>query len=149
MFLVTLALATQLSNAPVDPTAIAQTEFSALEHGTVDRSHYSARMTAALSAGVLSALSAKLSPLGDLKRLGFNAVRHVQNEDVYSYVLVCANGTVLMKFALDPDRLIDGVNFQPWGGSAPSGAPGIAIWGGSYDLNSMSMPPEQPGSSSR
>jgi len=104
------------TSAPVeDPkvTAIAKGEFTALQQGKIDRSHYTQRMSAVLTDALVSQTGAQLAQLGALKSITLSATQRVQGDSVYVYALTCANGSLKMTLALDKDGLIDGMYFRP------------------------------------
>jgi hypothetical protein len=102
--------------APVeDPkvTALAKGEFAALQHGKIDRTHYTDKTSAALTDALVAQTGAQLAQLGDLKSISLTASQMVQGDNVYVYTLVCANASVKMTLALTKDGLIDGIFFRP------------------------------------
>jgi hypothetical protein len=124
--LVALQLGVVADAAPVSPsravaapsedpkiTALAKGEFVALQQGKIDRSHYTAKTSAALSDTLITQTGAQLAQLGDLKSITLDAVQMVQGDTVYLYTLVCANGSLKMTLALTKDGLIDGIYFRP------------------------------------
>jgi hypothetical protein len=94
-------------------TALAKGEFAALQQGKIDRSHYTAKTSAALTDALVTQTGTQLSQLGDLKSLTLDATQQVQGDMVYLYTLVCANGSLKMTLALTKDGLIDGIYFRP------------------------------------
>lgn len=94
-------------------TALAKGEFVALQQGKIDRSHYTAKTSAALNDALVAQTGTQLSQLGDLKSITLNATQPVQGDMVYLYTLVCANGSLKMTLALTKDGLIDGIYFRP------------------------------------
>lgn len=131
-----VAVTVGLSSAAIaDPATAAQTQFTSLQHGAIDRSSYSQRMNAALTDAQVAQLSAQLTKLGDLRRMGLNASKKVDGIQTYAYVMVCANGIVGMQLSFDPNGLIDAIYFEPWG---DRGYPWVA--GGTYDIS----PPIEP-----
>jgi hypothetical protein len=104
------------TTAPVeDPkvTALAKGEFTALQHGKIDRSHYTEKTSAALTDALVAQTAAQLAQLGDLKSITLDASQQVQGDMAYAYTLVCANGSLKMTLALTKDGLIDGIYFRP------------------------------------
>jgi len=104
------------NSAPVeDPkvTALAKGEFTALQQGKIDRSHYTPRASAALTDTLVTQTGAQLAQLGPLKSISLTATQQVQADTVYVYSLACANGNLTMTLALDKDGLIDGMYFRP------------------------------------
>lgn len=94
-------------------TALAKGEFTALQQGKIDRSHYTAKTSAALTDALVTQTGTQLSQLGDLKSITLDATQQVQGDMVYLYTLVCANGSLKMTLALTKDGLIDGIYFRP------------------------------------
>ena len=94
-------------------TALAKGEFTALQQGKIDRSHYTQRAAAALTDALVTQTGAQLAQLGALKSISLTASQAVQADTVYVYALACANGNLTMTFALDKDGLIDGMYFRP------------------------------------
>jgi hypothetical protein len=123
MMLGALLLATTIAvAAPAqDPADIAQREFIALSHGTVDRSQLTPRLSTALSDAEVASTASHLAPLGDLKRMGLNSTHHLQGETQYIFIMVCADDNIRMMLSFSQDGLIDYISFLPWpgGGSAP------------------------------
>jgi hypothetical protein len=102
--------------APVeDPkvTALAKGEFTALQQGKINRSHYTDRTSAALTDALVAQTGAQLAQLGDLKSITLTSTQQVQGATVYVYALTCANGNLVMTLALNKDGLIDGLFFRP------------------------------------
>jgi hypothetical protein len=94
-------------------TALAKGEFISLQQGKIDRSHYTAKTSAALTDALVAQTGAQFSQLGDLKSITLDAVQQVQGDTVYAYTLVCANASLKMTLALTKDGLIDGIYFRP------------------------------------
>lgn len=105
------ATATPLGDPKI--TALAKGEFTALQHGKIDRSHYTEKAAPAFTDAIVAQTAAYLGPLGDLKTITLAATQQIQGDTVYLYTLVCANGSVKMTLALDKDDLIDGIYFRP------------------------------------
>jgi len=94
-------------------TALAKGEFISLQHGKIDRAHYSAKTGAAFTDAIVAQTAAQLAQLGDLKSITLDASQPLQGDMVYVYTLVCANGGLKMTLALTSDGLIDGMYFRP------------------------------------
>jgi hypothetical protein len=107
-----------------DPAQVAQREFTALQRGIIDRSHYSLRLTNSLSDAEITTTKAYLAKLGDLKRMGLNATRRINAESVYTYIMVCADGNAQMTLSLNDVGLIDGMFFSSWPCTVSASCPG-------------------------
>jgi hypothetical protein len=110
-----------------DPAQVAQKEFIALAHGSIDRSHYTQKMATSLTDANISTAAKYLATLGDLKRLGLNSTHRINGESVYEYIMVCADGNTPMTLSLNQAGLVDGIFFgswQSWQCTATAGCPG-------------------------
>lgn len=119
-----LATIIALAAPSQDPADIAQREFIALSHGSIDRSQLTPRLSTAFSDAEVATTAAHLAALGDLKRMGLNSTHHLQGETQYIYIMVCADGNIRMMLSFSQDGQVDYIDFLPWpGGASPTFLP--------------------------
>jgi CubicO group peptidase (beta-lactamase class C family) len=104
--------AAQANATPEDP-AVTQRFHDALASlfaGTIDRSQYTAQVSAALTPAVLAQTAAQLKPLGSIAKIQYLAATKTAAGTVYAYNVTFSGGqTMTWQFVLDPSGKIAGI----------------------------------------
>lgn len=87
-------------------------QFLAWQSGTVDRSLYADQVNAELTDDMMDKGTKTLANLGALQKVQFQGISSAKGVTFYVYKMVCANGTIQMDFALDPDGKIALIFFE-------------------------------------
>jgi hypothetical protein len=91
---------------------LAVQQFLAWQTGDVDRSLYSDQVNADMTDELMDKGTKTLANLGALQQARFQGISAAKGVNFYVYKMVCANGTIQMDFALQPDGKIALIFFE-------------------------------------